>query len=511
MTSQTRKPKLAERLRANFPNQASFRAVTPRRTEYPRNVLLLPYERRDREAIADACELSVDELPSARPVSRWTPEVSDDEENPRVYRDCPFRLSPSGKVIEVLPPNWIQFIQSGTVRSVLPLTFDLRFSRNDRGWSAFHPETGQLIRPSVIEGLTVEVTDDKHVFKPGEVMLLLLMSRTFLLAVPPGIVEQIDTGGIDLYVADETPNWRMWTAMPMWGHQIAPTDMYGDPQLDDIWRLDTASAGFNLLNEIETTIAHFLGGGEGLFTLVKSRLHPEAIHRNPEIPLALRPIVEECGREFFTAVAINADAIQRWLNEYLRPELRRFQAISYRVREEDFRRLLPAHPKGKRLPKPLAEMSFAELTRMLWRAVVTRASQRSIEVPAALLKDPPASWREKSAPKRSRRRPETTASPQSSRAGKGAARGEKSEHVPPKPGRVHVDPERGEGQAHTEDAIREQITRLRATGKPKDAKQADKLEQLIKPKMRLANCVCGKRHRVLATLEGDLKQCPKAA
>lgn len=108
MPTTQRRPSLVERLRQSFPNQASFRAVVPRRTTFPHNVLLLPLPGK-RETIADAVDLSVDDLPSCRPVSRWTPETSDDEEHPRIYRDCPYRLSPSGKVIEVLPPNWLQF------------------------------------------------------------------------------------------------------------------------------------------------------------------------------------------------------------------------------------------------------------------------------------------------------------------------------------------------------------------------------------------------------------------
>ncbi len=514
MTQTQRKAPLVERLRESYPHQASFRAVVPRRTAFPKNVLLLPLDRRDRETIADAVDLPVDELPSARPVSRWTPETSDDEEHPRVFRDCPFRLSPTGKVIEVLPPNWLQIIRSGAARSVLALTFDLRFERGDRGWSAFHPETGQLIRPSVVKGLEIEVTDEKFVFKPGEVMLLLLLARTFILAVPPGIVDQIDTGGIDLYVANEGTDWRMMTAMPMWGHSIDPFDMYGTPDLADIWRLDTASAGFNLIAEVQTIVEKGLRGGEGLFTLVKSHLHPESIHRNREIPLALRPVVEELGREFYTAVAVNSDAIQRWLADRLQSELRRFQAIRYQVRQEDLKRLIPAHPKGKRLTKPLAAMTFAELTRMLWKAVLVRAAQRSIEVPEALLKNPPASWRDKSASKRSRRRGEETkaeAKPQGAK-GRTTAKGGKSDHVPTKPGRIYVD-ERGEGTSQSADRLRDQIARLKASGKPKDLEQAKKLEAMLpKIKTRLADCTqCGKRHRVPAEIQGDLKKCPKKA
>lgn len=402
------------------------------------------------------------------------------------------------------------------------MTFALDFEHGDRGWAAQHPDTGQIIRPSIIQGLGLEVTDEKHAFKPGEVMLLLLMSRTFILAVPPGIIDQIDAGGIDLYVAEETTNWRMWTAMPMWGLEVDPFDMYGRPDIADIWRLDTSSASFNIVTEVETIVQNGLRGGESLFRLVKAILHPEAIHSNREIPAALRPIVEELGREFFTAVAINTDAIQRWLEERLRSELRQFQAIRYKVREEDFTRLLPVHPKGKRMPKALAEMTFSELTRMLWRAVVQRASQRSLAVPDELLKNPPASWREKSATQRAKRAEKsekTTARPPSAKetaAPKGPT-GPASKPAGRKPAKGRLYPDgQGEGKVQSSDHVRAQIARLRATGRKKDAAQADRLEQLLKAaepkvKTRLVKCVCGKRHRVGANFEGDLAECPKAA
>lgn len=371
---------LFARLTELFPFKADFKAVHPSRSPHADSILLLPASYNVRRRIAEALDLDIEvKMPSARPTSRWHPAVGT-EQKPVYYTNCPYRLAPSGKVIEVMPPNWQEILRQGQARDFLPITEPLQFEENSRGWSAIHARTGQLILPSRIVGFELEVPEN-GLFQPGEVYLRPLMHRTFILAVPPTIV-QAEAALLDEYVGEEEgDDWTKVVGIPMWDRLVDPWDIYGDIMLDSLASVDESAAEFNALAAFDRVVNNILTSGDKFFILAKTLLRQNAEGANPEVGPELQPFALQLEREFFTAVTLHSQWIERWQSEVIGPMIRKAQAAGYVFEPGELAKLIPTpiHGRGKRpLPKALATMTIEELSELYWTTLKKRAARAGV-------------------------------------------------------------------------------------------------------------------------------------